>query len=239
MWCANELTVKNMKSVLATFAITAWAASAFAIPTLVIQDGGAINAIDTSIGGVVTVNTSDGFWRLVITTGIASPPAPGGTATAPILDLSISATSANGSENNPLKIYLGSDGFGPTSAAWLATMTGHIEAGSGANVGFGTYYNTGNAVSSLGTPLPPGSTLLTASGNVSGPSYSNTQTGAPVTLGSPYALIESVTIDGGVLGGQYSLEASLVTTTVPDGGTTAMLLGAALSVLGLIRRKLA
>jgi hypothetical protein len=226
---------------LATFAVTAWAASAFAIPTLVIQDGGGINAINTGISGVVTLNTSDGFWTVVITTGIASPPAPGGTATAPTMDLSISATSANGSQNNPLNIFFASDGFGPTSAAWLAQMTGHLVAGSGANVGFGTYYNTGNAVSSLGTPLPSGSTLLTASGNVPGPNYSDTQTGAPVTLASPYALIESVTIDGGLLGGQYSLDASLLTTTttVPDGGTTAILLGAALSVLGLIRRKLA
>ena len=236
------MIVKNIKSVLATFAVTTWAASAFAIPTLVIQDGGGINAINTDIGGVVTINSPDGFWTVMVTTGIASPPAPigGGTATAPIMSLNISATSAIGSENNPLKIYFASDGFGPTSAAWRAQMTGQLVAGSGANVGFGTYYNTGNAVSSLGTPLPAASTLLTASGNVPGPNYPDTQTGAPVPLASPYSLIEVVTIDGGLLGGQYSLDASLLTTTtVPDGGTTAMLLGAALTVLGLIRRKLA
>jgi len=155
------------------------------------------------------------------------------------MSLNISAISTIGSENNPLKIYFASDGFGPTSAAWLARMTGHLVAGTGANVGFDTYYNTGNAVSSLGTPLPAGSTLLTASGNVPGPTYSDTQMSAPVTLASPYSLIELVTINGGRLGGQYSLDASLVTTTLPDGGSTAMLLGAALSVLGLIRRKLA
>jgi hypothetical protein len=232
--------MKNIKSVLATFTVAAWATSAFAIPTLVIQDGGGINAINTSIGGVVIINTSDGFWSVVITSGTSSPPAPGGTATAPTMDVSISAISANGSENNPLNIYFASDGFGPTSAAWLAMMTGHLVAGTGANVGFDTYYNVGNALSSLGTPLPVGSTLLTASGNVPGPIYTYTQMSAPVTLASPYSLIELVTINGGRLGGQYSLDASLVTaTTVPDGGTTAMLLGAAVSVLGLIRRKLA
>jgi hypothetical protein len=156
------------------------------------------------------------------------------------MDVSITATSANGSQNNPLNIYFAGDGFGPTSAAWLARMTGQLVAGTGANVGLNTYYNSGNAVSSLGASLPAGSTLLTASGNIPEPNYANTQMGAPVTLASPYSLIELVTINGGSLGGQYSLDASLVTTaTVPDGGTTAMLLGAALSVLGLIRRKLA
>jgi hypothetical protein len=58
-----------------------------------------------------------------------------------------------------------------------------------------------------------------------------------LSLASPYSLTEVLTINGGASGGSYSLDGSL--TTVPDGGTTAMLLGAALSVLGLIRRKLA
>jgi len=116
-------------------------------------------------------------------------------------------------------------------------MTGQLVTGTDPGVDFNTYFNTANAVSSTAIPLPAGSTLLTASGNLPGPDYANNQMSAPFTLASPYSLIEVVTISGGPVGGQYSLDASLV--TVPDGGTTAMLLGTALSVLGLIRRKLA
>jgi hypothetical protein len=228
---------KNLKTILATFVVTAWAASALAVPTLLIQDGGGINAINTSLNGVVTVSSSDGFWTVVVTTGVASPPALGmGTPMAPTMDLSITAISANGSQNNPLSIFFAADEFGPTSGAWIARMTGQLVAGTDPGVAFRTYYNTANVVSSLTTPLPAGSTLLTDSGNLPGPNYANTRLSDPVTLGSPYSLIESVTISGGSVGGQYSLDASLV--TVPDGGTTAMLLGAALSVLSVIRRKL-
>jgi hypothetical protein len=59
-----------------------------------------------------------------------------------------------------------------------------------------------------------------------------------MNLASPYALEEVFVIQGGLNSASYSLDGSLI-TQVPDGGTTAMLLGAALSVLGLIRRKLA
>jgi hypothetical protein len=68
-----------------------------------------------------------------------------------------------------------------------------------------------------------------------GPTYFNTTSG-PVGLAAGYSLEQYISIAGQTAVGSYSLDASLNTT--PDGGTTVMLLGAALSGLALLRRKL-
>jgi hypothetical protein len=81
--------------------------------------------------------------------------------------------------------------------------------------------------------------MLTTSGPLSPVAglYAGSQ-GAAINA-SFYSLDEVVTIAGGRVGGSYSLDASLNTTAVPDGGTTVMLLGAALSGLAFLRRKIA
>ncbi len=190
--------------------------SALAIPTLVIQDGSGINAISTSPSGIVSLTTADSLWTVVITTGISSPPIGGGTASFPNLDLAITATSANGSQNNPLRIYFASDGFGPSIAFAAGRQTGHLISGTAAGVSYNTYYNVANAVSSLGSPIPGGSTLLTSSGNLLGPDYASSQTSSSFALAAPYSLIEFVTIDGGVVGGSYSLDANLALVPEPS-----------------------
>jgi hypothetical protein len=55
---------------------------------------------------------------------------------------------------------------------------------------------------------------------------------------SSFGLAEYVTLVSSP-GGSYSLDASIGGTGVPDGGTTVMLLGAALSGLACLRRKMA
>jgi hypothetical protein len=87
--------------------------------------------------------------------------------------------------------------------------------------------------------LPNPGATLTTSGPLSAVAgfYAGSQ-GAALNA-SFYSLDEVVTIAGGTVGGSYSLDASLHTTAVPDGGTTVMLLGAALSGLAFLRRKIA
>jgi hypothetical protein len=59
-------------------------------------------------------------------------------------------------------------------------------------------------------------------------------------LGAPYSLGEVITIQAGTAAAAYTLDGSLVTAaSVPDGGTTALLFGLGLSLLWLLRRKVA
>lgn len=231
--------MKSIKSVLATLAVVACAASAMAVQTQTIwvsDSGGGISLTPaTSTSGSVIYSGSDSLWTVVISTGVASPPAVGqGTLTAPVLDLNIQATSAGGStaSAHPLLITFGADGYGPTAGQFLATMSGHLVSGTGHALTYNTYSEANN------TPIAnPSATLLTTMSFPGGATYNSMTTSGAVSLASPYALEEVVTIQANSSGASYSLDGSLV--TVPDGGTTAMLLGAALSVLGLIRRKLA
>ena len=185
----------------------------------------------TSASGSVIYTGSDDYWSVVVSTGIVSPPASGqGTFISPVMDVQIQATSlavAN-ADLHPLTVTLGGDGFGPSSGAFLATLSGHAPAGNGQPVTFDTLYDGGNAM--------PATTPLTSSGSLL--NYNGTWTSAGLSLDAPYSLSEVITIQANPQqGATYSLDGSLV--TVPDGGTTVMLLGAALSGLGLIRRKLA
>jgi hypothetical protein len=230
--------MKSIKTLLATVAVVACAASAMAIQTQTIwvsDGGGGISVVPvTSTSGVVSYAGSDAFWSVVVSTGTSYPPAIGpGSITAPVMDLSVTATSVGGASSSlhPLSITFGADGFGPTAGVFLGLLSGHVVSGTANSLTFNTYHDT----SPIATP--PG-TLLTTSGALAGPTYSSSVLSGPMNLASPYALEEVFVIQGGLNSASYSLDGSLI-TQVPDGGTTAMLLGAALSVLGLIRRKLA
>jgi hypothetical protein len=234
-------TMKSIKTLLATLAVVACAASAMAVQTQTIwvsDGGGGISLVpSTSTSGSVVYSGSDAFWTVVISTGVASPPAVGqGTLSSPVLDLNVQATSVGGDPGNlhALIVTFGADGYGPTLGSFLGRMSGHAASGAGQTVTLNTYYKANNI------PVAnPSTTLLTASGALSNPlSYDSLTGSGPVNLAALYALEEVITIQSAAAGASYSLDGSLTCST-PDGGTTAMLLGAALSVLGLIRRKLA
>jgi hypothetical protein len=239
----DNKTMNRIKTVLATLAVVACAVSAMAIQnqTIWVSDsGGGISLVPaTSTSGAVVYSGGDAFWTVVISTGVASPPAVGqGTLTAPVLDLNVQATSAGGANASlhPLSITFGADGYGPTAGMFNGIMSGHVVSGSGQSMTFNTYYEANN------TPIAnPSATLLTAQSFPDGATYNGTATSGAVNLAALYALEEVVTLQANANGATYSLDGSLISTPtgVPDGGTTAMLLGAALSVLGLIRRKLA
>lgn len=219
------------------------AGSVYAIPTLVISDGNGTDTIVTDPSGVVnfTTKTFDGDWSVVIASGTATPPAAGVgiTASNPTMDLSITATyiggSGSSSGGNPLTISFGSDNFGPTEGTATAVLTGHMISGPGSPIVFTTIAASGSVLPTLLHPVISGTTLTSAT--INGPTYFSVLSG-PLDLLS-YSLDDVVTITGTV-GDSYSIDASIsVTTSVPDGGMTLVLLGSALSGLALIKRKLA
>jgi hypothetical protein len=105
----------------------------------------------------------------------------------------------------------------PPGSTLTLVVTGSIQSGESAEVFHGTTSGT------LG-----GSTTGITAGSVSGEQQSYTITGLTtgfldITAGAGNILLDSVTV---------------VTPNVPDGGTTIVLLGGAITALGLIRRKL-
>jgi VPDSG-CTERM motif len=227
--------MKRINTGLATLAVVlGLTGSATAIPTIWVSDKGGGLSTDpvTSPSGVVTYTSTDPFWTIVVSTGVVYPPAIGqGTLSSPVMDISVTATSVGGANasDHPLTVILGADGFGPTSDGFLATLSGHAPTGTGQQVTFDTFYSTANP------NAMPADTALTSSGSLL--NYNGTWMSTGLDLAAPYSLSEVVTIQATGDGATYSLDGSL--TTVPDGGTTVLLLGAALSGLGLIRRKLA
>ena len=238
--------MKKLKMLAVALGMVAMVSSALAVPTLIVTDNGVqVGSTTTSASGVVTFSGGDTFWTIVVSTGIAYPPATGqGTVGAPVMDLSVQATSLGTTVGHNLAIYFGSDNnaslgganvlYGPTSGHINAMLTGQVASGTGAGVTYNTYFATSGALPTLGTPLISGSTLTTT-GSLPGPLYNSGNVSGPLVATS-YSLEQAVFITGSSAGVSYSLDASLNTT--PDGGTTVMLLGAALSGLALLRRKL-
>src|ERR1035438_6211897 len=202
--------MKNMKTVLATLAVVALATSAMAVQTQTIwvsDSGGGISLVPAvSTSGSVIYSGGDTFWTVVISTGVASPPAIGqGTLSAPVLDLNVQATSSGigGSGSHPLSITFGADGYGPTVGTFSGIMSGHLVSGTGQAMTFNTYHDASPIVT------PPG-TLLTTESFPGGATYTGTAVSGAVNLASPYALEEVVTLQAAVGGASYSLDGSLV-----------------------------
>jgi hypothetical protein len=134
------------------------------------------------------------------------------------LDLDVAATHLAGT--GTLSIYYSDIGFGPTVANYVlstflssggpVTTSAYLSA---ANTAFGMTTSLGGTTDATGN-----STTINATGGINN--------------SGPYSLTIVDLIGGNVTSMDTSLK-------VPDGGTTAMLLGASLSGLALLRRKLA
>jgi hypothetical protein len=219
--------MKKLKVLAVALGAVAVTSSALAIPTLTISDG-LTTATVTSATGFVNYNnpTFDASWSVVISTAETKPLI--GTAALPIMDINAQVTSLAATPQRNLTITFSDVGFGPTPS-FVAILSGHVVAGTGANVTYNTYYDNLNTLAALTTPL-------TASGTLPGPTYASTVGGGAIAAN--YSLTQVITVNGSTTAGaSYSLDGSL--TGVPDGGTTVMLLGAALSGLALLRRKIA
>jgi len=226
--------MRKLKVLTVALGAMALTGSALAIPTLSISDGLTSVSLTDASGIVQYVNPSlDSAWSIVISTA-ETKPALGGAAN-PMFDLNVQATSVGGSlPANNLVITFSDNGFSPASGNFQVVLDGHVVSGTGQPVTYATYYDAGNVTGAT-------TTLLTSLG-LPGPSYNGTATGGPVNQ-SLYSLTQALTIginSVGTPGGTYSLDASLAgVSSVPDGGTTGMLLGATLSGLAFLRRKMA
>ena len=224
--------MKKLKMLAVALGTVVVTSSALAVPTLTIWDA-ALTTTVAAVGGIANyVNSAfdSGQWSIVISTAETKPAI--GSALAPVMDLSVQATSLGGGRN--LNVSWSDNAFGPFNSAIGAKLTGQVVSGTGSTVLYNTYYDAANS--------PAGSTggtivgsLYTTSGLLAAPTYFNSVNGATIN-NSAFGLTELLTITS-VPGGSYSLDASL--SGVPDGGTTVMLLGAALSGLAILRRKMA
>ncbi len=181
-----------------------------AIPTLVLTDSLGNSVTVSSASGVVGYNGALGNWDINVTTGIASPPGPGGSPSFPILDLnSINAYSGSGA-GNVLTITFYDDFLGPFAGS-LNNSVGGTESGS-------TTFTT----------LVDGTAYTTQSFNTasfSDDTFSGVNTNFPAVLG----IQAVITSDSGT----YQITSFDDHLSVPDGGSTLVLLGLALSGLGL------
>lgn len=218
---------KMIKSLIVGAAMVGIAGVANAIPTIYVSSTGLAGSwtavASSSTGNFSTPSETVGVWNFVVGTGLTMPAV--GSSTAPIMDLSISGSStAAGS----LYIAFAATGFNDISGGILASFSGHVVSGASETYSFTTYADTSNSQPT--TTLPTGNLITTLSGTL--PSLATAIGTLPATV--PNTLEEVV-----------ELTAAGVSTTsddagfspVPDGGVTALLLGAALSGLALFRRK--
>ena len=195
-----------------------------------VNDGGAGDT--KGAAGQVGVDiTLGGFTFSASGTGSTKPLL--GTAGSPIMDLGVNGAGTTGggtlivefTETDYSPVPNGSylTGFGVNNLFSSGTMYAFIGANSQfAGAGFAANVPTGTAITHIG-PLS-GNSSGTASGVFAGVQpnpYS-------ITIAEVYTLPGTRDIPGGVsISGDGNLQ------TVPDGGNTLMLLGSALSVLGL------
>src|ERR1039457_4263542 len=168
--------MKKLKMLAVALGMVAMVSSALAVPSveLVVYDGagGSISVAVPSLTGTATYVGSDSFWSVVVSVGTSYPPAIGqGTATSPVMDLSITATSIKDTTTAPLNVYFGASEFGPTTATINATISGHVVSGAGAPVTYKTYYSTTlDALPAIHPgELMPGATQITTTGAMPGP----------------------------------------------------------------------
>jgi hypothetical protein len=217
-----------LKYIFLAAAIAAFAGMANAIPTLTISSGGTtVMIVDnvsndlSSLPGYLLWSGAIGNWK--VTTEIATTYPLMGSAGNPYLDLTFNAVSSG---VGLLTMDFSADGFtagGNASAVIAGTMSGNV-----AYLGFASYQNT----STLLTTLPVFNDATLPPDGYSSSPFSGAITGNAVNNSEPYSLTEHILIyETGV--GQITGDATL---TVPDSGTTLMLLGAALTGLGLFSR---
>ncbi len=181
--------------------------------TIIITDNGAGDISGSS--GRIVWNGSIGNWSLNTDVGTTFPVI--GTLTNPQLDLSFNAFSTTG---GTLTVSFSADGFGPTAGTAVSQIGGTTPG----TVVYNTFGGTNNTLFNT-------SNLLTAQGPFTG-AFSGSVVGGTVTNAGPYSLTQQITI---------THTSSAITTgnallTVPDSGTSVLLLGAGLISLGFMAR---
>jgi hypothetical protein len=201
---------------------------AYAVPTLRLTYGAnTVEIADASgsdsnpLAGAVTFIGPLGNFFLNVSTGISKPVL--GSATLPSMDLS--SVDVSGPSGGTLTILFSDDFFGPT----FGGVTASIGGTTGGTVLYSTYADASNVLFGM-------STLLTTQGAFTGPAFSGT-TFADLGLPS-FSLTQEVVISHGSAGAtSFNAELKAAPKAVPDGGSTAALLGAVLVGLESLRRR--
>lgn len=215
---------KFYHSILLAIGIAGLTQFAQALPTLRIFDGTTTvtitdNAAGDSVAapGQVAWIGSIGNFTLNVHVGTTFPVI--GSLANPMLDLSFNTVS-NGA-GGTLVISFSADGFGPTNGS-AAALIGGTTIGS---VTYRTYGGTNNTLFST-------SNLLTTQGPFTTPAFSGAVAGGTVNNQGPYALTQQITITH-TGAGQTTGDALL---SVPDSGTSVLLLGVGLMGLAALSR---
>src|ERR1017187_10862614 len=134
--------------------------AAFAAPTLLISDGLVTDGpITGTNGSVVYVNGSfDASWSVVVSAGTTKPLV--GSGVSPDMELSVDATSLGTTPARDLTIIFSDTDFGPVSGRFSALINGQPVSGPGGTVTFNTYYDSGNQLLALTSPVTASGPLL-------------------------------------------------------------------------------
>jgi len=217
-----------IKTLMAGTAMLGIAGIANAIPTLYVSTtglAGSYTAVASSATGAVSFSGGIGVWSTYITSGITKP--ANGSATQPVMDIDLNASSTAGGS---LWIAFADTGFSDALGGVVATITGHVVSGASESYSFLTYDDTSNSQPT--TTVANGSLITTLSGSM--PPNANASANGILPSGAPSTLIEIIQISSS---GATSTSTDVSLSSVPDGGATALLLGAALSGLALLKRK--
>jgi hypothetical protein len=221
----------NIKSLICATAILAGASAAQAVSTDALRysiDNGASWTVVNDVANLNFISVSivgGGFNITVNATGFRA-----GTAASPFMDLGLTGrTSGSGT----LIVEYSDIGFTPVSSGAYFTS---FQASGGVTTSERTILGANTLFAGADAPISGG---IGPIGPFIGPNQNGTSSShAPGGLTAPYSItiVEVLTSTGAGLG--ISQDAQV---TVPDGGNTLVLLGSALSVLGLgaFRRKAA
>src|SRR6185437_6995310 len=206
-----------------------------------IKDGGAGDA--NGAAGAVTFVGGIGSWSIIVDTGTTKP-ANLSTPANPLLDLSFDHVASSGPAT--LGVAFFDDNFNPAN---LGAALSHIGGTLPANVAltYTTFVNTANltptfsggtlnVVDGVGNWVKLSSHTFIGAGGGAGNSFGADDVGGIISGGSSeYSLLVEVTAKT-TTANSFSGNANL--HTVPDGGTTMLLLGSGLTALALLRRSL-
>jgi hypothetical protein len=184
-----------------------------------------IGDLDPTVGSVAATYSFAGLTAQLVYGG----PGSSGTS-APFLNLVINGTLQAGQS---VKVLFSAAGFNQP-------LSGHVVLSDTENSGgTGTYTFAGKAsTSGAGGALFDTSNLMITDTMLSSLGTTSGSAVLPASTSNPYSItIEADLVNTGSTAA--NLSATAVLTTVPDGGNTLMLLGSALSVLGIgaFRRK--
>ena len=219
-----------------TLLLSVVAANAALMAELTLQSGAdTLTITDTDGDGLITFNSlidgPFGEWNLTIV-GAYTKPFPGqGNPALPIMHLSVQANTAQNAEQN-LTVSFSDGGFTPVidpQRSYRADIGGTLATEAVVD-SYNTYADSDNM-------LPADALTLMEMGPYTGTGFMGFFGDVAYTTehpdDAPYSLTQIVSLTH-TKAGTTSFDAVL---TVPDGGSTLMLLGSALALLGFMRSR--